>query len=54
VDEATLREAVATCRDLHELTDYGYLDELAARHSNLKRYLPRFLALPFREARARV
>src|SRR5215510_6633947 len=33
---AELRQ-VATCRDLHELTDYGYLDELAARHSNLKR-----------------
>src|SRR5689334_16449787 len=35
-----------------ELTDYGYLDELCARHTHLKRYLPPFLALlPFRAER---
>ena len=51
LDEKTLRDAVATCRNLNELTDYGYLDELVARHSHLKRYLPRFLTLPFRAER---
>ena len=35
----------------NELTEYGYLDELLARHAHLKRYLPRFLALPFRAER---
>jgi hypothetical protein len=28
-----------------------YLDELVSRHAHLKRYLPRFLALPFRAER---
>lgn len=51
LDEKTLRDAVETCRNLNELTDYGYLDELVARHTHLKRYLPRFLALPFRAER---
>lgn len=45
-DEKTLRDAVETCRNLNELTEYGYLDELVARHAHLKRYLPRFLTLP--------
>ena len=48
LDETALRQAVATCRELHELGDYGYFDELLVRHSHLKRYLPAFLALPFR------
>lgn len=39
--------AVATCREFHAFGDYGYFDELLARHSHLKRYLPDFLALPF-------
>ena len=47
-NEAVLRQAVATCRDLQEVADYGYFDELLARHSHLKRYLPGFLELPFR------
>jgi hypothetical protein len=51
LDEKTLRDAVETCRNLNELTEYGYLDELVARHAHLKRYLPRFLALPFRAER---
>jgi hypothetical protein len=33
-DEATLREAVATCREFHALGDNGYFDELLARHSH--------------------
>lgn len=36
-------DAAEACRNLNELTEYGYLDELAARHAHLK-YLPRFLA----------
>ena len=48
VDEASLRAAVATCRDLQNLGDHGYFDELRTRHSHLKRYLARFLALPFK------
>lgn len=48
VDEENLRAAVATCRELHELGDRGYVDELLARHSHLKQYLPGFLELPFR------
>ncbi len=50
-DEKTLRAAVEACRNLNELTEYGYLDELVARHAHLKRYLPRFLTLPFRAER---
>jgi hypothetical protein len=46
-----LRDAVETWRNLNELTEYGYLDELVARHAHLQRYLPRFLALPFRAER---
>jgi len=51
IDGKTLRDAVEACRNLNELTEYGYLDELIARHAHLKRYLPRFLALPFRTER---
>jgi len=48
VDEAKLREAVTSCRELDDLSDHGYFEELLNRHSHLKRYLPAFLALPFR------
>jgi len=48
VDEESLRAAVATCRELHDLGDRGYVDELLARHSHMKQYLPGFLELPFR------
>lgn len=47
-NEAVLRQAVATCSDLQNVADCGYFDELLARHSHLKRYLPGFLQLPFR------
>jgi len=47
VDEDSLRAAVNTCRELHAIGDQGFVDELLARHSNLKQYLPMFLALPF-------
>jgi TnpA family transposase len=46
-DEEALRAAVDTCREFHALGDYGQFDELLARHSHLKRYLPGFLTLPF-------
>jgi len=46
-DPATLREAMTVVRDLHELGDRGFLDELLARHPHLKRYFPAFLKLPF-------
>lgn len=44
----TLRAAVAACRRFQHLEDQGHLDELRNRHAHLKRYLPGFLALPFR------
>jgi hypothetical protein len=40
--------AVATCRELHQLGDHGYIDELLTRHTHLRQYLPVFLELPFR------
>jgi hypothetical protein len=48
LDADTLRAAVAMCRELHELGDRGYLDELLGRHHHMKQYLPKFLELPFR------
>lgn len=48
VDEETLRAAVVMCREFHQLGDHGYIDEMLARHSHLKQYLPTFLELPFR------
>ncbi|HTP51679.1 MAG TPA: Tn3 family transposase [Anaeromyxobacteraceae bacterium] len=46
-NEAELGDAAARCRDLNALAEHGYFDELLARHSHLKRYLPGFLELPF-------
>lgn len=42
-----LREAVDSCREFQRLEDRGYLDELCARYTHLRRYLPAFLSLPF-------
>lgn len=47
VAEDRLLEALTLC-DEAESHDEIYVDELLARHSHLKQYLPRFLALPFR------
>ena len=46
-DLPRLQRALATCRELQNLDRYGLFDELRARHSHLKRYLPAFLQLPF-------
>ena len=48
VDEETLRAAAATCREFCSLGDHGFVEEMVARHSHLKQYLPAFLELPFR------
>ncbi len=47
IDELTLRDAVASCRQFKRLEERGYLDELCARYSPLRRYLPAFFGLPF-------
>jgi hypothetical protein len=47
VDEGELRQSLESCRAFQRLEARGYLDELRARHSYLKRYLPAFLTLPF-------
>lgn len=47
-DEASLRAAVATCHELQHIGDHCYIDELLARHSHMKQYLPAFTELPFR------
>lgn len=45
-----LQEAVDNCREFQRLEERGYLDELCARYSTLRRYLPTFLTLPFAAA----
>src|SRR5262249_24314736 len=47
VDDDELRDAFAVCREHCQLGEHGMIDELLARHQHLKRYLPRFLQLPF-------
>lgn len=47
IDEPTLRQALNDCRAFQRLEDRGLIDELCTRHSQLKRYLPTFLELPF-------
>ena len=46
-DDSVLRDALAACRELHAIAEHGYVEELRARHHHLKRYLTRFVALPF-------
>ncbi len=48
IDEQNLREAVMCCRQFKRLEERGYLDELCARYTPLRRYLPTFFGLPFR------
>jgi hypothetical protein len=47
VDEPSLRTAIQRCRTWQRLEDRGFVDELRARYSHLKRSLPTFLTLPF-------
>jgi len=47
IAEPRLRDAVESCREFKRLEERGYLDELCARYTNLRRYLPDFLKLPF-------
>jgi TnpA family transposase len=46
--EERVRGAVAACAQLEALGERGLYDEIRAGHHLLKRYLPRFLRLPFR------
>lgn len=47
IEEPRLREALRDCRAFQRLEDRGLVDDLCARHTHLKRYLPSFLELPF-------
>jgi TnpA family transposase len=47
ISEPSLREALADCREFERLEENGYQNELRARYSGLRRYLPAFLDLPF-------
>jgi len=47
-----LREAAQSCREFKRLEERGQLDELCARYTNLRRYLPAFFSLPFAGERA--
>jgi len=50
LSEEELREAAADCRAFARLEERGFVDELAARYGDLRKYLPAFLALPFEAA----
>jgi len=47
LDLPALRAAMAGCREFQRVADRRGLEELRARHHHLKRYLPKFLQLPF-------
>ncbi len=47
IDEHELREAKEACRDLQRLEDRGFVDAFSSRYSHFRRYLPKFLELPF-------
>lgn len=47
IEEPKLHQALDHCRAFQRLEERGAVDELCARHSHLKRYLPTFLELPF-------
>ena len=51
IDQSTLRAALEDCREFERLEDHGLQDELRARYSGLRRYLPAFLELPFQAER---
>jgi len=53
IDQSTLRAALEDCREFERLEDHGLQDELRARYSGLRRYLPAFLELPSRPNEAR-
>lgn len=47
LDRVAVGVALEGCREFQRFGEHGKLDELRARHHMLKRYLPRFLRLPF-------
>ncbi len=47
IPKVELCSAMADCRESDRLEVHGYVDELNARVSHLKRYQPRFFELPF-------
>ena len=47
IGEASVRDALADCREFQRLEEAGYQNELRARYGSLRRYLPAFLELPF-------
>jgi TnpA family transposase len=51
IDESSLRAALDDCREFERLEDHGLQDELRARYSGPRRYLPAFLELPFQAER---
>jgi len=50
LSEEELRGAAADCRAFTRLESRGFVDELAARYGDLRRYWPAFLRLPFEAA----
>ena len=53
IDQSTLRAALEDCREFERLEDHGLQDELRARYSGLRRYLPAFLECLSRPNEAR-
>ena len=47
IGEASVRDALADCREFQRLEEAGYQNELRARYGSLRRYLPAFPELPF-------
>jgi len=50
LSEEELREAATDCRAFARLEGRGFVEELAARYGDLRKYLPAFHALPFEAA----
>jgi TnpA family transposase len=50
LDVPAIRAAMAGCREFQTVAERRGLEELRARHHHLKRYLPKFLRLPFQGA----
>ncbi|MBX9721911.1 MAG: Tn3 family transposase, partial [Candidatus Obscuribacterales bacterium] len=46
-DEDRLRDALNNCRQIQRVEERGFVDELCAHYSALRRYFPRFLMLDF-------
>ncbi len=50
LSEDKLRAASADCRAFMQLEERGFVDELAARYGDLRKYWPALLRLPFEAA----